>query len=83
MAKESLIPYSLPNQGTIFIPASRFFKMSDNDFKDLDTGNHTFPRIAEDIVDIYLNVDFGELDKIEEIEDYDPSDDDIIFYPEE
>ena len=62
--KESFIRYSVADGSSILIPFSKFEKMTDTDFKDLDTGWYgKFPHITEDILDINTsNADDDKLD---------------------
>ena len=72
--RESLIRVNLKDGSSILVPFSKWINMSDEDFKDLDTGNYgRFKHIQEDTYDI------NEVNTIDdELEEYDTKDDDIF-----
>jgi len=64
---ESYIRYSVPDGTSILIPFHKFEKMTDVDFKNLDTGYYgKFPHISEDILDLNeVNTEDDELEDLD------------------
>jgi len=78
---ESLIRYNLKDGRSILIPFSKYMKMSDNDFLELDTGfTGRFPTVDDSRLDLESN---NTIDFDIEYEDEKPSPDDILYNMEE